>query len=167
MQIPVEDIFHNSAEELKLKATFNLSNTYQRATTSCVCYTLAVPGHWEEASSQAEADLYMLIVGKGRRELTKEKPGYESSPGKRAGNSLACSMWQCWWGVKGMVSPRDYRLLSGACYYGTKVLFAGFSACERPHQNVLAAGLSLPDQQRFVLVQENWFQLPYDTGSIV
>ena len=42
MQIPAEVIFHNSAEELKLKAMFNLSNTYRRTTTSCVRYTLAV-----------------------------------------------------------------------------------------------------------------------------
>lgn len=41
-----EKLFFITAEELKLKATFNLSNTYWRTTSSCVRYTQAVPDYW-------------------------------------------------------------------------------------------------------------------------
>lgn len=39
---------------MKLKAMFNLSNTYWRTVSSCFCYTLAVHSYWEKASTQAE-----------------------------------------------------------------------------------------------------------------
>lgn len=35
--------FHDSAEEIKLKAMLNLSNTYWKILSSCFCYTLAEP----------------------------------------------------------------------------------------------------------------------------
>ena len=121
---------------------FNPSNTYRSTTTSCVCYTLAVHSYWEKASTWAE--VYMLVVEMGRREVFKEKPGCESSPGKGAGKGhqkrlcwkevqlnteeslgsalpLCCSMWQHQRGGDGMVSPGDSPLLSAACYQSTEV----------------------------------------------
>lgn len=57
---------HNSTEELKLKAMFNLSNTYQRTNASCVCYTLAVPGYWEKGIHSSRGGSIHAGCGNGQ-----------------------------------------------------------------------------------------------------
>lgn len=66
MQMPAEVLSHNSTEELKLKAMFNQSNTYQRTTTSCVCYTLAEPSHWEKGISSSRGGSVHAGCGNGQ-----------------------------------------------------------------------------------------------------
>lgn len=57
---------HNSTEELKLKAMFNLSNTYQRTSASCVCYTLVVPGYWEKGIRSSRGGSVHAGCGNGQ-----------------------------------------------------------------------------------------------------
>lgn len=154
---------------------FNLSNTYQRTTTSCACYTLAVPsylekgidfswgryvhggyGNGQEGSVQRKTRMWEQLW-KGSRQGPSEaavlKVGAAEHWGKpRLSVTLVLQHVAApeGWGGIGVprgLSPSVCCMLpkhsSGEC--------AGFSVNERHYQNVLAAGLSLPSWELFVL----------------
>lgn len=79
MQIPVEVIFHNFAEELKLKAMLNLSNICGTTTTfMCVLYSGSAQLLGKGIDGNRSGSV-CAAVEMGRREMFKEKPGCENN----------------------------------------------------------------------------------------
>lgn len=67
-----EKLFFITAEELKLKAMFKLSNTYWRTASSCICYNQAVPDYWEKRWWGAQVCMCWLWRWAGGKPLKQE-----------------------------------------------------------------------------------------------